>query len=233
MKKIRRIWLLVSAAAALLAIIGITYAWFMQNASMSTLLKILPPDTITIIPISEKDGSEMVELDLDFHENSNDYKDKDGTIHILRPLCIKSTSPIHRLEIVHTTNLKNLKFQIFPATKSEQGFSYDPRNPLSGSYKNRDTSGLAKQEILENYTSTEEVADPHAYPLYWLAVNCAIEEKWQEGWQKVTSETQPGFDPVTKTEKEFYYTYYYLEISWLETTKETDLFYIMAQNVAQ
>lgn len=234
MKKRGTKWLLFSTIAILFAAVGISYAWFMHDASMTTLLKILPPDTITIIPISEATGSEMAELDLDFHENSHDKKDEDGTIHILRPICIKSTSPIHKLEIVHTTNLKNLKFKIYPATKNGQSFAYDPNNSVSGGYKNKDdATGLAKQELLENYTSTADVADVHAYPLYWLAVNCAIKTAWQDGWQQVVSEIHPGLDPVTKTEKNFYSTYYYLEISWNESTKETDLFYIMAQNVAQ
>lgn len=233
MKKTGKKWRLFSTIAALLLTIGISYAWFMQKASMKTLMEILPPDEITIIPISEKDGSEMTALDLDFHENSNDYKDEYG-IHILRPVCIKSTSPVHRLEIVHTTNLKSLKFNIFPATKDGQKFTYDKDKWINGDYMNPGTTpGLAKADTLENYTSTEEVADAHAYPLYWIAVNCAINEKWQEGWQKVTSYSQDELDPATQTEKKFYYTYYYLEISWKEETKETDLFYIMAQNIAQ
>lgn len=234
MKKKEMKWLLFSTILVLLATVGITYAWFMQDASMTTLLKILPPDTITIIPISEVDGSEMTELDLDFHDNNMDRKDADGTIHIFRPVCIKSTSPIHRLEIVHTTNLSQLTFRIYPATKGEQGMIYDPSVFVSGEYKNQDpdNTSLAKKELLENYQNTADVADVHAYPLYWLAVNCAIEEKWQEGWQKVVSETQKGLDPVTKTEKDFYNTYYYIEISWKEDTKETDLFYVMAQNIA-
>ena len=237
MKKIRILWLLLSAMAVLLAAVGITYAWFSQNASMTTLMTILPPDTITIIPISEADGSEMTELDLDFHEGSDDKKDADGRIHILRPICIKSTSPIHRLEVVHTTNLKSLTFKIFPATKSGNEFTYDPSAPISGEYKNQDPGStdetLAKEEILDNYSSTADVADTHAYPLYWLAVNSAVEGSWKDGWQKVASEITKEWDATTKQEKDFYNTYYYLEISWLETTKETDLFYIMALNVAE
>lgn len=232
MKKMGKKWLLFSTIAALLLAIGISYAWFMQRASMKTLMEILPPDAITIIPISEKNGSEMTALDLDFHEDSNDYKDENG-IHILRPVCIKSTSPVHRLEIVHTTNLESLKFNIFPATKDGNQFTIQNKC-INGSYqnKNQDT-GLAKEDTLENYTSKEDVADVHAYPLYWIAVNCAIKDNWQAGWQEVTSYKEPGLDPVTKTEKDFYCTYYFLEISWKEETKETDLFYIMAQNVAQ
>lgn len=232
MKRTRTKWLLFSTVAALFAVIGVTYAWFMQNASMTTLLAIQPPDTITI---SDADGSDMTELDLDFREDTNDTKEADGTIHILRPLCIKSTSPIHQLEIVHTTNLASLNFKIYPAEKSGNSFTFDKSKWIPGEYVNGISvdSRLAKEETLENYTSTDDVKDTHAYPLYWLAVNCAIQENWKTNWQKVISYPQTEFDVATKTEKTFYYTYYYLEISWKETTKETDLFYIMAQNVAE
>lgn len=239
MKISRRIWLLTAAIAVLLTGVGISYAWFAQNAAMATLMEILPPDSITIIPISEKDGAGMNELDLDFREDM-DTKDEDGTIHIRRPVCIKSTSPIHRLEVVHTTNLNRLNFKIYPAVKSQAGanikFTYDQSKPISGKYKNQDSSNTserwAKQEVLNNYENASDVADVHAYPLYWLADNSAMTGHVQVGWNEVTSEVTTEYDPVKKADQTYYFTYYYLEISWLEDTKETDLLYVMAQNVA-
>ena len=212
------IWLLILVLATLLSAVGLTYAWMAQRASMTTLLTITPPDTITIIP-TKKDGSPMTELDLDYDEKS-DQKDDDGTIHIYRPVCIKSTEPIHQLEIVHTTNLNDLDFKIYPAKKTT-GEIQQSGSALSGEYKNKDetqTAKLAKEEVLENYKALEDVADTHAYPLYWIALDC----------QADTTTPETGADGKT-----YYNTYYILEISWNETTKETDLFYIMAQNVAQ
>lgn len=220
----------------LLAVAGITYGWIVQNAALTTLMKILPPDTITIVPISATSGAEVVELDLDYRDGI-DRKDENGTIHILRPICVRSTNPAHRLEIVHTTNLKNLSFAIYPATKvsSAQGFQLEAEAALSGKYKNQANppdGKLALKQTLENYQSTDDVADVHAYPLYWLAVQCYEKTHIQFTGRPVTSYTERVLDPETKTEKDFYCTYYYLEISWLEETKETDLFYIIAQNVA-
>lgn len=221
--------LLIAAVAVLLVGAGITYAWFYRNAAMATLVEILPPDSITIIPVTD-DGTEMTQLDLDFREGV-DVKDADGTIHIRRPVCIKSTSPIHRLEIVHTTNLNQLNFKIYPAVKDDNSITYNNAVEVSGAYKNQDTNGLAKQEILKNYKSTDDVADVHAYPLYWISNNSATENAWQEGWTKVTSYDFVEYDPVKMQNLTYYYTYYYVEISWLEPTKETDLFYVMAQNI--
>lgn len=231
--KFKRRWILLSSIILLVILVGGSYAWFMQNAAMTTLLAIAKPDTITI---SDPDGSDMTELDLDYREGTGDTKDEDGTIHIFRPLCIKSTSPVHQMEIVHTTNLQSLKFNIYPATKNDKNdtsFTFDKNVFISGKYVNQNASGSANEEILENYVSTGDVADTHAYPLYWIAVNCAIKNSCKNGWQEVTSYPKEEFDVVTKTEKTFYYTYYYLEISWKETTKETDLFYIMARNISE
>lgn len=220
---------IISVVISLLIVAGLTYAWMSQRAAMTTLLSIEPPDTISIIPTGT-DTSELTMLDLDFHENSDDTNEN-GTIHIYRPVCIKSTERIHQLEIVHTTNLKELSFNIYPAFMVDNGesgikISYSKDTTLSGKYINQDSDGLAKVETLENYTDTDTV-EKHAYPLYWIGVNCTDLENKQDGWQTIISYSETGADQSV-----YYKTYYVLEISWKESSKETDLFYIMAQNVA-
>ena len=60
-EKVKIKWLLMSAIVLLVSLTGITYAWFRQDAAMTTLLSIEKPDTITI---TDADGSEMTELNL-------------------------------------------------------------------------------------------------------------------------------------------------------------------------
>lgn len=215
--KKRLMWLLLLVLAMLLSTVGLTYAWMTQRASMTTLLTITPPDSITIIPISAN-GSEMAELDLDFQED-RDKKDGDGTVHILRPVCIKSTELIHQLEVVHTTNLGSLGFNIYPVTKEGiKDFSLDNKpEPLVGHYKNQNENGLAEPKKLGNYQE-EDIVEKHAFPLYWITGNCDADQ----------SNKETGADGKT-----YFSTYYILEIIWNDETKETDLFYIIAQNVAQ
>lgn len=235
-KKKKIVISLFSTAITLLLLTGLTYAWMAQRTAMTTLISIEPPDDITIIPTGY-DGSELTMLDLDFHENSNDAKE-DGIVHIYRPVCIRSTEPIHRLEIVHTTNLEDLHFNIYLAQKTIDSNNnvliVTNESTLSGEYQNQkeQESKLAKEEVLENYNSVDDVADVHAYPLYWIAVNCVTDgvlssSVIQENWQKVISSQEKGAD-----QKIYYNTYYTLEISWKESAKETDLFYIMAENIA-
>lgn len=239
--KFKKKWLVIYSIILLVILTGITYAWFVQNASMTTLLPIEKPDTITI---SDINGSDMTELDLDYIEGT-DIKDADGTIHIFRPLCIKSTSTKHQLEIVHTTNLDSLAFNIYPVTKDAMFDTTNPGTPLLGKYINllNGTDKTAKPEILQNYSESDTV-HTNAYALYWLAQICSNQAANDTTQQQIDeteiynterpvfSDQQTEFDVATKSEKTFYYTYYYLEISWQETTKETDLFYIMARNIS-
>lgn len=254
MKK-TKLYLLFSAVAMVLLTAGTSYAWFArQQASMDTLLSILPPDTIVIIPVSEG-GNPMTELDLDYREGDSIVTDEDGnkTIRIQRPVCVKSSYPAHRLEVVRTTNLSNLTFNIYLAPWNGTSFSLpEPayRTNLLGRYLNLaagyddgdNTPKLAKAEktLNNNYQDEESVlVEEHAYPLYWLANKpCKAESKIdpadQDKFVSVSPEIRKNEDdPHTGEKKDFYYTYYYLEISWKETTKQTDLFYILAHNVAQ
>lgn len=248
MKKTRVYLLLLAAALMVLLTAGVSYAWLSrQEASMDTLLSILPPDTIVIIPVSEEGGSALPELDLDYHAGSNDYIEN-GTIHILRPVCVKSSYPAHRLEVVRTTNLENLTFNIYPAPwdKDANAFALpvpDQRTALSGSYLNLaegydETPGTPKlaapdNALNKNYQTGDEV-EAHAYPLYWLATKtCKHGSVESDTQQRVTSKVVEEIDPHVGEKRDFYYTYYYLEISWKEDTKKTDLFYILAHNVAE
>lgn len=252
MKKTHLYFLLISAVALALLTAGVSYAWFAQHASMATLLNILPPDTITIIPVDRNDKDLVLdELELEFHEDTGAKypdKDEDGKITIYRPVCIKSTNPSHKLEIVHTTNLNDLTFKIYLAeTSSDKSIQFsedsqkegdDKRIPLAGGYINQKngSSKLADPNNLENYKNGDTV-EAHAYPLYWLPTYFSSyvssdDTLPPEGAIGVRSDTKKEFDSVSGTDKTFYYTYYYLEISWKEETKQTDLFYIMAYNIA-
>lgn len=239
MKKIKYLWPLVSVIAVLLTTAGITYAWFAHSASLVTLLEIQPPDAITITPVGN-DGTELTALDLDFKDGVDEKvtaEDGTTTITIRRPVRIKSTSPVHQLEVVHTTNLNKLEFKIYPVT-DEGGHFSDRGTPLKGSYINPDpdNSKLAKPENLNNYRDEHKV-EAHAYPLYWLAASCGDPDFVDNADKpkikiEVSSVPSTEFDAAKQCDVDYYSTYYILEISWQETTKETDLFYILAQNIA-
>lgn len=236
MKTTKQLWLWASVLAILLGA-GITYAWFAQTASMSTLLNVLPPDAISILPVSGQDGSQMIDLDLDFHEEWGDVKNPDGSFHLQRYVCVKSTSQLHRLEVAHTANLNSpnsLDFTIFLTKQNTGGGFPDPaysEQQITGDYinKNADTQ-LANPELLDNYQSSDNV-ESHAYPLYWIQTGSAGDLSDYSNYQQYQRKVNE-YDPTHGQYKDFYYTYYHIQINWLADSKETDLFYIMAQNIA-
>lgn len=243
MKKVRLYGLLLGTLALVLLTAGVSYAWFTQNAATTTLLKIIPPDVITIEAVSDQ-GESMYdqELNLDYHDPSDypgswDEKVEDGdtaTYTIWRPIRVRSTSQAHQLEIVHTTNLTNLSFEIHPVPASDMGGDTRPSDVLQKECKNAidNSNTLAEQNALKNYEGvTPDKVDAHAYPLYWLAEKCKHNAQEGSGYHRIESDIHyDEYDLMTGTEKDFYYTYYYLEITWSASSKETDLFYIMAKN---
>lgn len=240
MKRRRKVlWII---ALVSLAVLGATvsYAWFYQHAALATLIDIVPPDSIKIVPI-DNNGVDATMLDLDFNEHYGDKKDVETKrVTIYRPLYVISTSPAHRLEIVHTTNLENLTFDIY-WTDCEQNENIDQAlvndNKLKGSYRNaKDTDNhLAKEDKLQNYQDGDTI-EVHAYPLYWLADNIGdktliADSDINEVTIDVKSTVEKKYDPAKQMYRNYYTTKYYLVISWIETGKETDLFYIIAQNI--
>lgn len=236
MKK-TKLYLLFAAIAMVLLTAGVSYAWLArQQASMDTLLSVLPPDTIVIIPVSEG-GDPVTELDLDYRKEDIG---EDGTVTVRRPVCVQSSYPAHHLEVVHTTNLSELTFKIYHAPWNGTSFSL-PEGPtaLSGKYINIDNAGklATPDKTLNGNYEESDIVEAHAYPLYWLADkpckhNLVMALEDIGGYTPVFSRIEKNMDdPHTGEKRDFYFTYYYLEISWKETTKETDLFYILAHTV--
>lgn len=208
------------AVAALIA--GLTYAWFYNQTDMATLMKISPPSNISILG---PNGSELDSLDLNY---TSDNKDEDGKVTVRRVICVQSEKSVQsfKLEIVHTTNLKGLTFNLYPVaengsesvTDSGATYKYNPALLIAGKYLNLDVlSGNYKyannDQHSTNYNTYSNVQS-HAEPLYWLANTPLLAD---------TRTT------VTIENKKYYRTFYVCEVSWTETTKETDIFYVLAQ----
>lgn len=230
--KLLRSIVILAVIVALIA--GITYAWFFNQIDMATLMKIQPPSDISILG---PNGDTLDSLDLSHTGQADD----NGTVTVSRIFCVQSKSEF-QLEIAHTTNLQGMKFKIYPATKAnlnektpegevaitegDYKYCYAKNNTVPGQYINTETEEeTAKYRYAtnvyhgDNYNTYEKV-QTHAEPVYWLATN-----KLKATGEEVTLPDQN--DNGTET---FYRTYFICEISWTETTKETDLFYILAQN---
>lgn len=215
--------LTVAAVIVLLLVLGLSRAWFVNQNNMSTLMQVTEPSPISI---RGPHGEAMTALDLSYTDD-----DKNGnTVTIKRVVSVSSDAEKHKLEIVHTTNLKGLTFRIYPAkegssvsgesvTENNYTYTYDASQPLAGTYINvasetNDYKYANDSKHSKNFDQYGNV-QAHAEPVYWLV----------NGEQAGTE--NPGDTEVTNT----YLNYYVIEISWTETTKETDIFYLLAENV--
>lgn len=206
------------AAAVCIAVVGITGAWLVNRANIATLLTVSKPSTISV---KGPNGEEMAQLDLSYTDAD---KDENGKVTIKRVVSVVSDQPEHKIEIAHTTNLKGLSFEVHMATDvtkdSTTGqYAYTISKQISGEYLNRDKdkskngynyADSSKHSF--NYSDYQNVQS-HAEPLYWLETSAT----------EVTAKNTDGL----------FLQNYVITISWIETgsTKETDLFYVLAKNI--
>lgn len=223
----KRLYSSVTAILVVAALIaGISYAWLVNHNSMATLMEIKSPADITILGPG---GSELKSLDLNY-EATDVTTDAAGNkkVTVRRVICVQSAFENFRLEIVHTTNLKGLEFSLYPVstggtanvTDGGYSYSYNLGEKIPGKYLNAETSNSEYQYANKskhslNYDDYSNVQS-HAEPVYWLTD------------QVLEADTAPG-NSVEIEGKTNYRTYYVCEVSWTETTKETDIFYILAK----
>ena len=217
-KKFR--YTLFSTILVLILFAALVGAWFYYQSDMGTLLAIKEPSDISILG---PDGAEMSSIDLNYTE---DEKTGDQ-VTVKRVFCVQTSADKHWLEIAHTTNLKGLTFNIYKVsdngteTITDEGHTYKyDKTAIDGSYLNLN-SGKPGSDYKyanntyheKNYESiTNDQVQIHAEPVDWLSSQALATNK--------TNSIKNG-----KT----YRTYYVCEVSWTETKKETDIFYILAK----
>lgn len=229
-KKIILVRFIVSTVVVLALLLAISYAWFTDEADMATLIEVNSPSQVSVLG---PHGQDMESIDMSYTDS-----DKDGDrVTIRRVISVSNSADSHQLEIAHTTNLRNLTFTLYKATElgkadSDTGtetrdantvvdkgykYTYSDADKINGSYINlKDKSGNYKfaDETKHSVNFDTNNVQAHAEPIYWLSSG------------DLTSDANNGNENV-KTKN---LTYYVVEISWDETTKETDIFYIFAQN---
>ena len=216
-KKIR--YTLFSTILVLILFAALVGAWFYYQSDMGTLLAIKEPSNISILG---PDGAEMSSINLNYTEG-----EKTGDrVTVKRVFCVQTSADKHLLEIAHTTNLKGLTFNIYKVsddgkeTVTDEGYTYKyDKTAIAGDYLNiakTEESGYKYADNTyhdKNYEGiNKDQVQIHAEPVYWLA-------------------SQPLDTNKTNSIKNgtTYRTYYVCEVSWTETEKETDIFYILAK----
>lgn len=227
-----------------LVLAGVSYAWMYNGMDIETLLKLEPPSNIAILEPDQNKALDTIKLD-----SSSATRDDSGMVTFRQVFRVNSTGAFD-LEIAHTTNLKGLSFQVYKAktaedTENNYTTEIKSKNNKSYYYSGNENVGVltGKYVNLANKESTEykfanktlhgqvyyvdsddqnsDQVQAHAEPLYWISTGEAgagIDS--DETWGGVASS-------VVSNSKDYYFV---LEASWTDSDKETDIFYILAQN---
>lgn len=220
--------LTIVALVVLLLVLGLSRAWFVNQNNITTLMQVTEPSPIAI---RGPHGEALSALDMSYTDD-----DKHGdTVTIRRVVSVSSNEEKHKMEIVHTTNLKGLTFKVYAAQENAAGsnsvnaagsnsvnagnytYTYNADKPIAGTYINEGSS-TADYKYADNSKHAFNFdqygnVQAHAEPIYWLA-----------------NESQTGRDADNDSVASEYLNYYVIEISWTETTKETDIFYLLVKN---
>lgn len=220
--------LAVLAAAALMT--GVTAAWLTYQYRLSSIGKIHPPAYISILAPGDT-VMQAIDLSYDKSEVHN------GQVELKRPFVIRSESAAYDLCIAHTTNISGLTIKLYEAVNDgSEGNAYlagitEKGTPYYWNRKNEDD--LFKSGA---YVNPQGDGDRTIANKYHLAHSETFRLTETEVYDRVQKNAEPlywvkkGLTGQKRTENDKdYYTNYILEISWLETDKETDILYVIAQ----
>lgn len=98
--------------AVIVLIIGLSFTWFVNNKSLSTVGKIQAPATLKVLGPNQ---TAIDQISLSYDEAMKDtIADNDqGTATIRRGFCVESGGEGFELQIANTTNISGLKIKVY------------------------------------------------------------------------------------------------------------------------
>ena len=235
-ERLQRVVLAALAVLACAALIcGVTMAWFTYQYRLSAIGRIHPLTTISILSPGDT-VIQSIDLSYDKSEVVN------GIVNIKRPFVIRSETERFDLCIAHTTNIAGMEIALYEAEENgSEGSAYLAGITEKGTpyywnrrdgvdlftedrYLNPSAEGGDRLVAAKGHAAHEETfrmtevesydkVQKYAEPLYWV----------KAGMQGRARETDDGY----------FYGNYILEITWIETDKETDILYVIAQTSDQ
>lgn len=216
----------VIACASLL--IGFTMAWYTNQYRLASIAKIHP---LTYISILAPGDSVIQSIDLSYDKSEV----HNGQVTIKRPFVIRSNGEEIDLCIAHTTNISGLDIKLYEASDNgEQGNAY-----LAG-INGKGLPYYWNKKIDTDVFETESYVNDSDNNVIADVDDKAFDETFQLTNNEVYKNVQKNARPLYKVIKnysgsrrdgdtEYYYVNFILELSWLETDKETDILYIIAE----
>lgn len=217
----------VIACASLL--IGFAMAWYTNQYRLASIAKIHP---LTYISILGPGDSVIQSIDLSYDKSEV----TNGQVTIKRPFVIRSNGEYIDLCIAHTTNISGLSIKLYEASDDGvQGKAYlagitDKGLPYYWNKKSETDvfeSGIYVNDIDNDIIA--DVDDDNAFKETFRLTNNGV-------YQNVQKNARPLYKVIKNyrgsrrgSDTEYYYVNFILELKWVETDKETDILYIIAE----
>lgn len=233
---VKRLVLSVLAVVAIVVlIIGVTMAWFTNRYRLASIGKIHP---LTAISILAPGDTVIQSIDLSYDKSE---VMSDGRVVLKRPFLIRSETELFDLCIAHTTNTSGLTIKLYEADDNgKEGDAdlagiTDKGMPYYWKKKVPETDLFIQGNYLNRNSDSNEVIAAKAHNAHEKTFPYIGMGSEQKSYDKVQKYAEPLYwvkkenRGVQRGGVGEYYTNYILEITWIETDKETDILYIIAQ----
>lgn len=239
----KKILLILSLVIIFSVMLSVSYAWLTRHVGLGILTRVSKPGEISIDGVH---GSNMTLLDLSY---GADDIDADGNIVVSNVVCIGSSLQEFSFQIAHTTNIKGLKINIYPAKESltkpegdvkykkgtSDGVDYYYIYDSSVGYTTSADTGLELMTCLNATDANKNLAWPTgAYHNDTYGTDENRVQKNAEPLYWIKDDTLKSKNLVFSDGGTLYELanagFYVVEATWKEKEKETDLLYIITDS---
>lgn len=219
---------LIAVIACASLLIGFAMAWYTNLYRLASIAKIHP---LTYISILGPGDSVIQSIDLSYDKSEV----TDGRVTIKRPFVIRSNGEYVDLCIAHTTNISGLNIKLYEALENgEQGNAYiagitDKGLPYYWNKKDN-TDVFATGSYVNDSDDVAGIADlDNAFNETFRLTNNDVYQNVQKNARPLYKVIKNYRGSRRADDTEYFYVNFILELSWVETDKETDILYIIAE----
>lgn len=217
--------------AVLLVLLGLTLGWFVDANRASTVGKIKEPAELKVLG---PNATATEQIDLSYNPKYGDTK-IGNTVTLKRPFCVQTGGDGFELQLANTTNITGLTIELYKAEDTGLGDAPDVSGTAGGKPYSWKMSGT---DLLKSFTPIndpgdglaavpgEGASDPtfkdyqnvqrNARPLY------RYKKFGKSELNAKTLDSSTGNDTLN----------FIIKLSWDESTKETDVIYLIARNTS-
>lgn len=217
--------------AVLLVVLGLTLGWFVDANRGSTVGKIKEPAELKVLG---PNATATEQIDLSYNPEYGDTK-TGNTVALKRPFCVQTGGDGFELQLANTTNIEGLTIELYKAENPGLGDTSDVSGTAGGkpySWKMSGTDLLTSFKPINGAgdgLATVPVAganDPTFKDHQNVQRNARPLYRYKKfGKSELNAKTLDGSNGKDTLN-------FIIKLSWDESTKETDVIYLIARNTS-